>query len=235
MRADCRFVRVGCRFSDGVCVCVCVVDAVFQEGQRAFYQFSLADGLSGGDKANHIKSFLESKERHTDTFAENGEFLPLGVWQVRGFDTALIQAKSLPQDRQVHPILGDTYRLRLVSTQKTFQREQVRGRKYARGGVLPEVVDAPPPARVPSPLAIADGQPDKSEKSEEEARSTSSDSTSSSSSSGDKKKKQKKSKKAAKKAKKSKKDKKDKKDNKDDKDKGAKKRQHADFDEASYP
>ena len=48
----------------------------------------------------------------SEEFAEGGEFLPLSVWAVRGFDTSAIERLTKPCDRMTHPVLGDTFRLR---------------------------------------------------------------------------------------------------------------------------
>ena len=57
------------------------------------------------------KSMVE-EVRHTYKDAQGGEFLPLSVYELRGFDTAAIEANC---PREEHPVLGATYKLDIHS------------------------------------------------------------------------------------------------------------------------
>ena len=50
-----------------------------------------------------VRKVTLSKEKKD---AQEGEFLPLSVWQQRGFDSALIEAHA---DKEMHKVLGATY------------------------------------------------------------------------------------------------------------------------------
>ena len=61
-------------------------------------------------------------EQHDDTvhqFVQEGRFLPIGAWSVQGFDTAAIVNTNRPNGIREHPILGTTYRVRLITTRFT--------------------------------------------------------------------------------------------------------------------
>ena len=53
-----------------------------------------------------------------------GTYLPLSVCAQRGFDSSLIEQTCT--DTQIHPVLGMTYRVSLVSIDRTSVEEQVR-------------------------------------------------------------------------------------------------------------
>ena len=46
---------------------------------------------------------------------EGGEFLPLSVWQTKGFDIAKIEAEASPEDITQHKYLGPCYRVNIRS------------------------------------------------------------------------------------------------------------------------
>lgn len=69
---------------------------------------------------------IMSTESTSDAFAEHGEFLPLSVWATRGFAADLIEERSHPMDKKIHPILGDTYRVRIAMTTHTEVRSNTR-------------------------------------------------------------------------------------------------------------
>ena len=48
-------------------------------------------------------------EEHAEYYDDGGEFLPLSVWVARGFNVDINTVR--PQDKKVHPVLGDTYRI----------------------------------------------------------------------------------------------------------------------------
>ena len=49
------------------------------------------------------------------TFECGGQFLPLGVWRTKGYDAEAIETKTEAKDKDWHPVLGETYRVRLIS------------------------------------------------------------------------------------------------------------------------
>ena len=177
--------------------------------QQQFWQESSSDkeGLKKAVEKHLVHSLIEAR-----TATEAGPFLPLSVWQKKGFDTDQIQAKA---KKEWHAVLGWTYQVKVHSTGRESKEELVRHELYqllsrkkgggvgkgAGGGVAGE--------------AIVSSAPEVEEPKEAESPSSSgSESSSSSSSSSDGKKKSSK-KKASKKKKAAKKDKKIKKEKKD--------------------
>ena len=152
---------------------------------------------------------LVSHEISEEAFAEGGEYLPLGVWAIRGFDIGCIEQKTRDDDKRVCPVLGLCYRLRIVA--KTNLHRKGTTRESKRQKTAPEAAEAAPAANsADERLALEDGR----------ASSSSSSSSSSSDSSSNDSRRHKKSKKDSKKNKKSKKtNKKDKKSKKSAKDK----------------
>ena len=176
--------------------------------KEAFYRRALTENQNAVMKEAEE---IMSTETTSDKFAEHGEFLPLSVWAQRGFPIDLIQERSLPVDKKNHPILGDTYRVRITST--TYSEERSNTRKSSgtyepnpRAGnkrrgdrdVAGQELDTPL-AGSPPVLALEDGRASQN-------ASSSRSSSSSSSSSKKHKKKSKKDKKRSKKDKKAKKD-----------------------------
>ena len=158
-----------------------------QDRQLQFYR-DIAE--RGGDECvEHLEIFSQA-EVHEEAYMEGGTFMPLGAWTAKGFDGNAIETKSLPGDVREHPVLGRTFRVKLVSTSHTEKRTLGRDSK------MTGLIKKKPRALLggEEPLAI------------EDARSESSSSSSSSSSSDDKKKSKKSKKKS--KGKKSSKDKK---------------------------
>ena len=170
-----------------------------QDRQLQFYR-DIAE-MGGDECVEHLEIFSQA-EVHEEAYMEGGTFMPLGAWTAKGFDGNAIETKSLPCDVREHPVLGRTFRVKLVSTSHTEKRTLCRESKMT--GPLKKK----PRALLgrEEPLAI------------EDARSESSSSSSSSSSSDDKKRSKKSKKKS--KGKKSSKDKKKSKDKKSKKSKG---------------
>ena len=59
-----------------------------------------------------LKRHMVEEARREVRDGWRGEFLPLSVWELKGFDTELIRTKAEKED---HPVLGDTFRLDLHS------------------------------------------------------------------------------------------------------------------------
>jgi hypothetical protein len=128
---------------------------------------------------------LTSTEEHGEFYETGGDFLPLSVWGTMGYDTESIKNGSLPKDKKIHPVLGDTYRVVVLRSGHRGSKKVAKSDKLVAS--LPgSSGDNPQPALGAAPLSLMD-------------KSSSSDSDSSSSSG---RKKSKKSRKAAKKARK---------------------------------
>ncbi len=59
--------------------------------------------------------FMKSYEAHEEFYAEGGEFLPLQVWATRGFDADRIRERTPARDIRPHSVLGDTFRVTIMS------------------------------------------------------------------------------------------------------------------------
>ena len=68
------------------------------------------------DLAEFAKTVFETFTVEAKVYCDGGEFLPLGVWETRGFDPVGIEASSDPSDVMEHKVLGTTYRVSIVST-----------------------------------------------------------------------------------------------------------------------
>ncbi len=183
------------------------------------------------------EQLLERVIADSHEVTEGGEFLPLGVWGVRGFDVEAIRSHTPQEDQKFDKVLGVVYRVRVLQTRRT----QVTRNQRTHRLTVP-LDRAPPPqqaliddaattaaaAVAAAALAIEDGLPD-----EQPSSSNSSNSSNSSSSSSSRKKK--KSKKGSKKTKKgTKKSKKHKKSKKDKKDESRQARTHTDVASLSF-
>jgi chemotaxis protein histidine kinase CheA len=177
-----------------------IVFHISEEKRRKYFQDN--KDASAKDLIVAAQALLHEYEREESEWAEGGQFLPPSAWDIKGFPGDKIARESDPADHQVHPILGDCYRVKIRSqfergVRGTDQRKHFsidREASASSNGFVKPIAKASPPVVEP--------------KSSE--NSSSSDSSDSSSSSSDKKKKKKKSKKADKK-KKAKKQKADKK------------------------
>ena len=118
------------------------------EEKQRFYS-ELRDASTQAQVQAQHNDFFRSFEKHEDYYADGGEFLPLGVWGQRGFDTDAIEQKSLEQDMKPHPVLGITYRVKIYSA----GRQGVRGKERGEGeNAQPrESVDALAPAPAAEP------------------------------------------------------------------------------------
>ena len=184
-----------------------------QEQRREFYR-SVA-GKCSKDTIATLESF-KKKETEGEEYCYNGEYVPLGVWGQRGFDTDRIQRLTPESDKKEHNVLGVCYRVKILTTSNWRKREaEVTESMRASGSEKPSKVPKPTPGM--GMLALEDGDPDGEPSGSDNESAESSSSTSSSSSSSDKKKKRHKSKKHSKKKDKKRKHKKDKKDKKDKK------------------
>ena len=167
--------------------------------------------MNANDAVSEAMDLTQLKTKF-EGYLDNGEFLPLGAWVVRGYDPELIVANAGPDDIRETKMAGKCYRVGVVSTSSGTTRQQVESHnvrlnarpkgKALAGPPRAEALDDGGPL-----LALEDGDAD--------VDSTSSNSSSSSSSERHKKraKKDKKhsKKKSGKKDKKHGKDKKDKK------------------------
>jgi hypothetical protein len=186
------------------------------------------------------EQLLERVTADSHEVTEGGEFLPLGVWGVRGFDIEAIRSHTPQEDRKIGKVLGEVYRVRVLQTRRT-QTTRIQRTHRLTVPLAPRpqkaLIDdaattaaAAAVAMAAAALAIEDGLPE-----EQPSSNSSSNSSNSSSSSSSRDKKKKKSKKGTKKTKKgTKKSKKNKKSKKDKKDESRQARIHTDFASLSF-
>ena len=148
---------------------------------------------------------------HKDGYENAGEFLPLWVWETRGFNPDDIKNKSLPKDVRGSRMFDKVYRVPILKTFSRGRRGTVRKEALSSAGkpskrAMVEAADAP--AAADDDKAVKE-ETDLSDDSSDDASSSSdSDSDSSSNVKGKKKHNKKDKKKKAKKAKRAKKEKK---------------------------
>jgi hypothetical protein len=183
------------------------------------------------------EQLLERVIADSHEVTEGGEFLPLGVWGVRGFDVEAIRSHTPQEDQKFDKVLGAVYRVRVLQTRRTQVTRNQRTHRLTvpldrapppQQALLDDAATTAAAAEAAAALAIEDGLPD-----EQPSSSNSSNSSNSSSSSSSRKKK--KSKKGSKKTKKgTKKSKKHKKSKKDKKDESRQARTHTDVASLSF-
>ena len=69
--------------------------------------------------AAHFETF--SHVEVGDEFLEHGIFLPLAAWEAKGYDISAMEARSHASDVMEHPLLGKTFRVRLVSIRPSLR------------------------------------------------------------------------------------------------------------------
>jgi hypothetical protein len=104
-------------------------------------------GTSGSEAAAIASELIETFKIDQEYYNDGGEFLPLSVWQTRGYDAAMIEANTPERDRRTCSILGKTFRVKILSTGNSGSQ----GSKRASACSVPKsVVDqlvVPPPAK----------------------------------------------------------------------------------------
>ena len=99
------------------------------EDQQEFWRN--AAGASKRDLVAQYDSQLRAIKTQTRSEAEVGDFLPLSVWESRGFDVERIKQLTPKEDRKDHPILGETFRVNL-STSSQIKTQTWKRRKEHR-------------------------------------------------------------------------------------------------------
>ena len=104
-----------------------------------------AAGASKRDLVASYQSKLRAIRTKEKAEGSTGDFLPLSVWQNKGYDTDAIQKNSLPEDIREHPVLGTTYRVHLEwssNTSKQGVTEERLGEVQAQHGLCNERASA---------------------------------------------------------------------------------------------
>ena len=121
---------------------------------------------------------LTSSELSEESFAEGGEYLPLGVWANRGFDVTRIEQHTRDDDKRICPVLGICFRLRILSKTNVHKRGMLRESKRQKTAPEDQAASASAAAAgfAAAPLALEDGRASSSSDSSDSSSSDSSDS-----------------------------------------------------------
>ena len=57
---------------------------------------------------------LQGYKKKEDVYEEGGANYPLSVWAAKGFDIVAIESKSLAENKDLHDVLGEVFRVQLV-------------------------------------------------------------------------------------------------------------------------
>jgi hypothetical protein len=71
---------------------------------------------TGPQAVRRAREVLQAVETQEKTWAEAGEFLPLAVWQTRGFDADRIERFTPEEDRREDVVLVMCYRVRTMTS-----------------------------------------------------------------------------------------------------------------------
>ena len=209
-----------------------------KEDQQAFFRdckdMGARELLKKAKEVMHITEDAEAQY-----YQNGGNFLPLKIWETKGYDQAAIKSRSAAGDIREHPVLGTTYRLKIVEmgdrgekrnasrqilttkSKEKLQKTLAVGKAAAgAGGAGDDGKTGAGDAGGAGAEAEAENDAEGSENHTSDSDSSDHSSTTSSSSG-------KKSKKKSKKDKKARKDKRSKKDKKARKDEKSKKKQKA--------
>jgi hypothetical protein len=155
--------------------------------------FRKARELGGQETVELANHFFSDFERKEEFYQYGGRYLPLGVWEKKGFDVANIERLTPESDRMEDAILGTTFRVKIY--ERGDRGAKGRSRKEGLSSSHKPVVSEPSSA-VPEPgLAQPDDHSKKKRSRSASSSSTSSSSRGSSESSHTKRKRQKKEKK----------------------------------------
>ena len=125
--------------------------ALSDSDQQSFTQG--LDGMDGPSAVARAKEVLQNEEEHHEYYKDGGEYLPLSVWQNRGFDSELVRTKSAPEDKKPHPIFGEVYRVRILEVgnmgrqgrKRVSNFEAQRDSRGSSSSANPNPAPQPPP------------------------------------------------------------------------------------------
>ena len=89
-------------------------------------------------------TMMTKYEKREDWYEDGGQFLPLSVWETKGFNIENIRNLTPQSDTQNHPVLGLCYRVKLLATGgrgvsgKRFDARNNKGTKRPIADVAPE-------------------------------------------------------------------------------------------------
>jgi len=169
-KCDCKITQLSRAY--GCWPCEEFKSLSMEDGQ-AFFQELMRSGVSGsaGLKAKASELFARYHVQE-QWFEEGGAFLPASVWDRKGFDAAAIVALAPHDDRLTHPILGECFRVKILSRgvrgyegmRRESQITSRSTRKASRvlGPATPQLAlpASAPPAVAPTLAAVKEGAED---------------------------------------------------------------------------
>ena len=97
---------------------------ISKEDQQAFFRD--AKEMGGQDFVKKAEEMLNiSEDIEAQYYQSGGKFLPINVWTIKGYDAVAIKAKSAPEDIREHPVLGTTYRLKIIELGDRGEKKSV--------------------------------------------------------------------------------------------------------------
>ena len=72
-------------------------------------------GTSGPEAVAMATELIDTYKTDEEYYADGGEYLPLSVWATRGFDATRIENNTADRDRRTCPVLGPTFRVKILS------------------------------------------------------------------------------------------------------------------------
>ena len=107
---------------------------------------NIADCKSAMEVQVKASQMLERFEKHTDYYDEGGQYLPLSVWDGKGFNVDSIERFSKPEDKMNHDVLGPCYRVKILEKGSQGERGHFRRENW-------QTVDPPSCAAPSVPVA----------------------------------------------------------------------------------
>ena len=86
--------------------------------QEIKHFFQEAKNLGGAEIQEATEKTFVKQHSEEKYYREGGEFLPLSVWEKKGFNAVAIKENSDPSDKMVHNVLGEVHRVAILSTGK---------------------------------------------------------------------------------------------------------------------
>ncbi len=112
----------------------------FTPQQKEDFFKSLPTDTAGLKKT--VSEVIVKHRMSTRRNAVHGEFLPLSVWASRGFDTSSIEAQTDADDKEDHPVLGMTYRVKLRASTDVEDERNIRKQIFGKVGKAIKVATA---------------------------------------------------------------------------------------------
>ena len=133
--------------------------------------------MNGNDAVSEAMELTQLKTKF-EGYLENGDYLPLGAWVVRGYDQALIVANAGPDDIRENRMAGKCYRVGVESTSNGTTRQNVEAhnlRINARPKAKAKALAGAAALADEPQLALEDGDVDTDSTSSNSSSSSSSD------------------------------------------------------------